>query len=136
MLVILRYLRLAGVKGFALCHTAVEFESLIESLPVGTDIEVFRDRQLPLRGRVDQEFIASTLGAIANDQEYLVITKATRPDSRISDWGRTGCSHDDLREDLAEVMGREVAVGLCPHYSVPDHEGLVSAAKGGIDGPR
>ena len=49
VLVILRYLRAAVRKDFALCRTRSAFEDLIDSVPRGTDIEVFRDRQLPIR---------------------------------------------------------------------------------------
>jgi hypothetical protein len=49
VLVILRYLRAAGGKDFALCRSSAEFEGLVESVPTGTDIEVFRDPQLPIR---------------------------------------------------------------------------------------
>ena len=136
VLIILRYLRAAGAKDFALCHTRADFEMLIESLPTGTDIEVFRDPQLPVRGIVDEAFITSALGAIPGGQEYLLITTGTRPGSKISRFGDIGCSHDELRESLDELKGTAVALGVCPDYCVPDHEGLVSAAKGGIDGPR
>lgn len=30
----------------------------------------------------------------------------------------------------------KVACGLCPDFLVADHDGLISASKGGIDGPR
>jgi hypothetical protein len=136
VLVILRYLRAAGAKDFALCRTRGDFERLVESVPTGTDIEVFRDPQLPLRGTVDEALIASALIAIPYGEEYLLVTTEVRPGSNISRFGDIGCSHADLRESLEELMGADVALGACPAYCVPDHEGLISAAKGGIDGPR
>jgi hypothetical protein len=136
VLVILRYLRAAGAKDFALCRTRDDFEALVEALPTGTDIEVFRDPQLPLRGVVDAAFISSALDAIPEGQEYLVVTMEVGPDSRMSRWGYIGFSHPELRESLEELRGAEVALGVCPAYCVPDHEGLVSTSKGGIDGPR
>jgi hypothetical protein len=136
VLVILRYLRAAGAKDFALCRTRGDFEALVESLPTGTDIEVFRDPQIQLRGVVDQSFTASAVKAISDGQEYLVITMGVRPGSKISRFGDIGLSHAELLESLEGLSGTDVALGVCPAYCVPDHEGLVSAAKGGIDGPR
>jgi hypothetical protein len=136
VLVILRYLRAAGAKDFALCRTRSEIEDLIDSVPRGTDIEVFRDRQCPIRGVVDDAFIRSALDSLPDGQEYLLMTSETRPGSKISRFGEIGGSQAELRESLSELMGAEVALGRCPDFCVADHEGLVSAAKGGVDGPR
>jgi hypothetical protein len=136
VLVILRFLRAAGAKNFALCRTRQEFESLVKCVPRGTDIEVFRDRQLPLRRVVNESFIESAVRMIREGDEYLLVTIETQPGSRISRFGDIGASHDDLRESLAELMGSEVAFGACPDYCRPDGDDLISAAKDGIDGPR
>lgn len=136
VLVILRYLRAAGAKDFALCRSREDFEGLLGALPIGTDIAVFREPQLPLRGRVDEAFIAAALGAIPDGREYLVVTTAARPGRRICRSGSMGDTHADLREDLEDLIGVHVALGACPAYCVPDHEGLISASRGGIDGPR
>ncbi|MSU80449.1 MAG: hypothetical protein EXS16_20470 [Gemmataceae bacterium] len=105
-------------------------------MPVGADIEVFRDPQLPMRGTVDEAFIASALDAIPDGEEFLVLTMDALPGSGISSRGMMGASHTDLRESLEELRGKRVALGVCPNFCVADHEGLASAAKGGIDGPR
>jgi hypothetical protein len=136
VLVILRYLRAAGAKDFALCRTRHEFESLVKAAPRGADIEVFRDRQLPLRGLVDDGFIESAVQMIPEGREYLLVTTETQPGSRISRFGDIGASHIELRESLAELMGSEVALGVCPDFCRPDGEGLISASKDGVDGPR
>jgi hypothetical protein len=136
VLVILRYFRAAGAKDFALCRTPADFEALVQAVPRGTDIEVFRDAQLPLRGVVDEAFIEAALTTIPEGREYLLITTETRPGRSISRVGDNGASHAELRESLADLHGVEVALGICPEYWGPDHQGLVSAAKGGIDGPR
>ena len=64
------------------------------------------------------------------------MTSETRPDSKVSRFGEIGASQAELRESLLELIGAEVALGRCPEFCVADHEGLVSAAKGGVDGPR
>lgn len=136
VLVILRYLGAAGAKDFALCRTRAEFEGVVESAPNGTDIEVFRDRQLPIRGVVDDSFIRSALDSLPDGEEYLLVTFETRPGGIISRFGDIGDRQAELRESLSELIGVEVALGHCPDFNVADHEGLVSAAKGGMDGPR
>jgi len=132
----LRYLASAGNKGFAFCHTHQEFKRLVENAPLGTDIEVFRDLQLPIRGRVDESFVKIALGTISEGQEYMIVAQERQPDSSLSIHGGMGDSHVDLCEELKALHGREVALGPCPPFNEPDHDGLVSASKGGIDGPR
>ncbi len=136
VLVILRYLRAGGAKDFALCRTRQEFESLVTSVRRGTDIEAFRHRQLPLRGVVDDSFIERAILMIPEGHEYLLVTTETEPGSRISRFHELGGSHAELRESLAELMAAEVALGDCPDYCGPDGDGMISAAKDGIDGPR
>jgi hypothetical protein len=136
VLVVIRYLRAGGVKDFALCRSRDGFEGLVAAMPVGADIEVFRDPQLPLRGTVDESFIAAALDAIPDGEESLVVTMDALPGTGISYRGMMGASHADLRESLEELRGGRVALGVCPNFCVADHEGLASAAKGGIDGAR
>ncbi len=136
VLIVLRYLCAAGAKDFTLCGSRAELKALVDWAAVGTDIEVFRDRQLPLRGKVSDQFIATILDAIPLGEEYLVVTlekHSGRPVSRISLFGN---DRKDLVDSIRELMGQEVACGVCPNFIVADHEGLISAAKGGIDGPR
>jgi hypothetical protein len=136
VLIVLRYLRAAGAKDFALCRTQQALTIVIENAPRGTDIEVFREPQLPLRGLVTEQFIESALNKIRDGEEYLVVSTEPTLNSCISRFSDMGDSHDDLRETLLGMIGSEVAVGTCPNFCAPDHDGLISASKGGIDGPR
>src|SRR5262245_37163060 len=72
VLVVLRYLRAAGRKGYALCHSSADFEAIVAEAPPGTDIEVFRERQLPIRGLVTDQFIAEALTAVGTGEEHMV----------------------------------------------------------------
>jgi hypothetical protein len=47
-----------------------------------------------------------------------------------------GESHAEMTSDLQEELGQNVAIGLCPPIAQPDGPSLISASKGGIDGPR
>jgi hypothetical protein len=134
--VFLRYLAAAGAKDYAFCRTFPEFEALVATVPVGTDVEVFRDRQLPLRGTVTETFVSSALDAIPDGMEFLVISLETRAGSRISSGSAAGDSQEHLRETLSDFSGTAVALGVYPPFWEPDGDTLISAAKGGVDGPR
>jgi hypothetical protein len=136
VLVVLRYLRAAGAKDFALCRSRQEFAAVVDYVSIGTDIEVFKEPQLPLRGPVTEGFIERAVRMLQDGQEYLLISEETIPSCRISQLSRMGDSLHDLREDLQERMGRMVSLGICPDSCAADHVGLISASKGGIDGPR
>src|SRR5690606_34701033 len=73
VLVILRYLRAAGARDFGLIDSADRFLRLVEVCPRGTDIIVCRDAPLPLRGRVDDDFIARAKDFIPAGGEYLFV---------------------------------------------------------------
>lgn len=136
VLVVLRYLRAGGAKEFSLCQSMADFEQLIAGLPIGTDIEAFRDRQLPLRGIVDDDFISQASTLVGDGAEYLFATLATRVGSIISKNDRLGDSHADLRADLEDFRDQAVAFGPVPIYWEADSDKLISASVGGIDGPR
>lgn len=136
LFVVLRYLRAAGAKDYAFIHNQDEFRQLIDACPTGTDIIVFRDRQLPIRGIVTEQLIAETKELIPDGTEYLVVcTSPDRQDDlRLS--GDMGDTHATLIEDLNEINGKPTAVGPCPRFIDADNDAMISASKGGIDGPR
>lgn len=136
LLIVMRYLRAAGAKDYLFIRSEAEFRQRIEACPLGTDIIVFRDPQLPIRGTVTSEFIAEIQSRIPDGAEYLIVR--TSPDEPIGQriTGYPGDTHADLVEDLSDIQGELVAVGLCPPFMAPDHDGKISASKGGIDGPR
>jgi hypothetical protein len=132
--VVLRYLY--GMRDYALIKSREEFAVLVESVSVGTDILVFRDAQLQLRGRVTPEFIARAKALIRRGEEYILVKLASERSGVLTLPGKMGETNAELLEDLSEEMGEEVAVGACPNFMERDNDGMVSASKGGIDGPR
>ena len=134
--VVLRYLRAAGSKDFALCRSLGAFRSLCEQVPAGTDIVVFRQPQLPLRGSVTEDFIRSALDTVPDGTEYMIVVLEPTSETGIARWESSGESHVELRADLDDWPGKLVAVGRCPRFCDPDNEQMISASKGGIDGPR
>ena len=136
LFVVLRYLRAAGAKDYAFIHSSLELRQLIGVCPIRTDIIVFRDRQLPIRGIVTEKLIAESQHLIPDGAEYLCVCTAPESpgDPRLS--GDMGDTHSTLIEDLWDIYESPVAVGLCPPFIGADNDGMISASKGGIDGPR
>jgi len=97
---------------------------------------VFKESQLPYRGVVSTEFVEGVAKKFKEREEYLyvVTTPEQVDDPRL--FGEMGYAEETLKSDLLEHKGETVAVGICPNFIVSDNESMVSASKGGIDGPR
>ncbi|MDB5347100.1 MAG: hypothetical protein JWP89_5477 [Schlesneria sp.] len=136
VLVVLRYLGMAGAKDYAFIESPVAFRQLVDSVPIGTDIIVFKEHYLPLRGEVSDDLIQAALVLVPNGSEYLCVDLVpdTNVEQRLS--GRLGDTHLDLLEDLNDCKGHPVAFGPVPPFCEADNEFMISASKGGIDGPR
>lgn len=136
ILVILRYLGMAGAKDFALCQSEAEFLQLIDWVPTGTDIEVVRGKHLPLRGVITPDFVNRAFAEVPDGTEYLLLSVQRQCGTPISTSYAWSDSHSDLRENLDEWSGIEAVFGVCPEFMASDGVDLISASKGGIDGPR
>jgi len=134
--VVLRYLRAAGAKDYAFVKTRAEFAVLVESVPDGTDIIAFRDRQLPFRGKVTAQFITQAKTHVTDGEEYMLVRRVPKKPRDLRLFGEMGDTHATLVEDLNEEIGEEVALGVCPRFIESDNDRMISASKGGIDGPR
>jgi hypothetical protein len=134
--VVVRYLMAAGTKDYAFCRSLSEIRGVVDAVANGTDIVVFRERQLPIRGTVTPEFIEQVVATIPDGSEFLVVRTAetVAGDHRRS--GEAGDTAVDLRETLRDAIGHDVALGPCPSFWQPDDDGMISASKGGFDGPR
>src|SRR5580692_9133139 len=113
VLVLIRHSHAAGAKDFEFFSSFQDLSDRLQQLPPHTSVIAFRQPQLPLRGVVDDSFIAKCLNSIRDGQEYLVVETARRVYGRRS-WFHygTGTSHLELGDDLAESRGVGVAVGL------------------------
>ena len=80
--------------------------------------------------------MADALCLQPRDGQEFVALNLSRPDRFTLSNYADGETHAELLTCLEEFVGDEVALGPCPEYWREDHEGLVSASKGGIDGPR
>ena len=136
VMVLFRFLAAAGRIEYGLYASAADFCAACEKAPIGTDIIAFRDSTLTLRGVVDDEFVRRAQEMIPADDDYLLIELEPHEYSTVALRGAFDKGHASLLCELVELKGRHVAVGICPDWLQPDHVRMVSAAKGGVDGPR
>jgi len=84
-------------------------------LPASTEVIAFTKPQLPLRGVVDDAFIASCLSRIPEGSEFLVAETVPRTAGRHSWFHHSeGESHAELRDALEDSRGNSVAAGVYP----------------------
>jgi hypothetical protein len=140
ILVLIRYPAAAGNKDFEFFSSFEALSNRIRQLPPSTSIVAFRQPQLPLRGVVDESFVANCLGCVPDSSEFLVLETARRANGEKS-WFHwvAGETHAELREALEDSRGAPVAVGPYPPWLadtddvvsaiVPDENGMV---RGGV----
>jgi len=127
ILVLIRYAYAAGSTDFELFTSFESLAERIRALPSRTCVIAFRQPQLPIRGVVDESFIARCLSSIPDGSEYLLVEMVRRVYGRMS-WfhHNEGTSHGELRGELEESRGVQVAVGLAPP-SWKDSDDVISA---------
>jgi len=127
ILVLIRYSAAAGNKDFEFFSSFGALSNRIRQLPPSTSIIAFRRPQLPLRGVVDEGFIASCLSDVPDGSEFLVLEIAP-PTCGQKSWSHweAGETHGELREALEDSRGAPVAVGLYPPW-LDDTDDVVSA---------
>jgi hypothetical protein len=127
VLLLIRHSHAAGARDFELFSSFQDLSDRIRLLPPRTSVIAFRQPQLPLRGVVDDGFIAKCVNSIPDGLEYLVVETTRRLYGRKS-WFHhdAGVSHAELRDDLEESRGVGVAVGLYPPW-LEDTDDVISA---------
>ena len=127
ILALIRYSHAAGNREFELFSSFRDFAERLRQLPHLACVIAFRQPQLPLRGVVDDSFIARCLQSIPDGSEYVVTETVRRVYGRMS-WFHygSGQSHAELRDDLEECRGAPVAAGLYPPW-LHDTEDVISA---------
>jgi hypothetical protein len=134
VLVLIRYSHAGGSKDFEFFDSTERFIDRLRGLPPRTCVTVFGKRQLPLRGLIDESFITTALRVLTNGAEYLVV--GLDP-ARYGNFGwfthRAGETHEELREDLLDLEGRNVAVGTYPPW-LEDGQDVISAVVPDPDG--
>jgi len=127
ILVLIRYSHAAGSKDFELFTSFEALADRMRRLPPQTCVIAFRQRQLPIRGVLDEELITKCLSGIPDGSEFLILETVRKNYGRAG-WFHhvAGESHPELREELAELKGSPVAVGPYPLW-LNDSEDVISA---------
>ena len=130
----IRFSRRGGVKSFEFFDSFDSFKERLTELPPRTCVIVFAERQLPIRGVVDDELIGRALECIANGSEYLIAGLSKETCGKAS-WfpDCVGSSHNELSEDLNDMRGKSIALGNYPQWQV-DGDEVVSALVPDLDG--
>jgi hypothetical protein len=131
---LIRFSVSAGNKSFEFFTSLSAFLDRLSRLPRRTCVTVFRRPQLPLRGRVDEEFVVTALEKITGGTEYLIAGLEPVTYGKMS-WLRFmgGVGPAALREDLAEFCGEKIAFGAYPPW-LDETGDVVSAIVPELDG--
>lgn len=113
----IRYSRAAGSKSFEFFTSFHSFSDRIRNLPEQTSVIVFRERQLPLRGVVGDDFINKCLSTIPDGTEFLIVETTKQTAGRHS-WfhAEAGETHAELKDALEESRNQSVAAGPHPAW--------------------
>ncbi len=127
ILVLIRYSHSAGSRAFEFFSSFDQFSNRLKQLPCLACVTAFKQPQLPLRGVVDEKFVARCLKDIPDGTEYLVTEMVPRVYGDKS-WFHhaSGESHLELQDDLEESLGVQVAAGTFPPL-VEGDEDVISA---------
>jgi hypothetical protein len=127
IMILIRYSREAGNKSFEFFTSFAALRERLARLKAETSVTVFRKSQLPLRGRVDDEFIGKCLSLIPAGSEFLALE--TDPRMATQQWlfhHEAGESLDELQQVLEGLRGKLVAVGEYPQW-LNDSADVISA---------
>lgn len=134
LLILIRYSRTAGDKSFEFYTSFAALQERLSQLPAEACITVFRNRQLPLRGVVDNEFMRTCLSTLRDGPEFAVVeTVQTKAGPHSWFDFSAGTSHEELREALDGRKGKAVAVGEYPSW-LEDSSDVISAYVPAQDG--
>jgi hypothetical protein len=136
VLAMIRYHGRGGAKDFEFHNSVGSFKARLQRLPPRTSIIVFRDRQLPLRGRVDEEFIRRAVEMMREGQEFL-ISELEKTTIGAASWFNSTVveTSDELLERLRDTQccGKQVAFGPYPPW-LEDNDAVISAIVPNEDG--
>jgi hypothetical protein len=117
VLAVIRYAAAGGAKSFEFFDSFEVFRARLNESPPKTCIVVFGERQLPLRGRVDNHFIEQALSLVPDGAEFVVAGLELMHVGKAA-WfpDYAGETHVELREALEGMLGELAAVGPYPPF--------------------
>ena len=106
-----------GNKEFLFFTSFIDYERQVNELEPRTCLIVFHDKQLPLRGIVNEEFIDKALAMVQDGDEYLLVGLTLTVIGAASWYSyHAGESHEELLEDLHDEIGHLMAFGSYPEW--------------------
>jgi hypothetical protein len=136
VLVVIRFVFGAGSKSFEFFDEMATFRARLVELRPSDFVIVLRGKHLPLRGRVDDDFISRVRTAVADGDDWLIVCLDKITMGKAS-WYHdyAGNTQAELEEELRDdyCFGKRVAVGLEPPYGM-DSDSVVSAFVPNADG--
>jgi hypothetical protein len=100
----------SGASGnFYILNNYSQYEDLMMKASPGSICSVLRDKQLPIRGFIDDDLIQRAFNLLADGDYYLIVEPCTYP-QMICFLG-DGKTHVELEQDLRELQGTDVWVG-------------------------
>lgn len=137
ILILVHSSRSSGSQGFEFFSNFENLEARLHQLPAGSTVTAFKQNLLPLRGVVDDAFIARCLENIPDDGEYLVVETVPQMfGDRTWYHDYAGISHIELRDDLEESRGIPVAAGIYPTWLEDSADVMVGVVPGAPAGAK
>jgi len=84
------------------------------------DISIFRARQYPFRGVADEGLLAKVMEQIPDGQWFHILPAEADPLAPCAAIG-WGDSHEELREEFAQLAGRNIRIGQNP-FDLPPYD--------------
>jgi hypothetical protein len=136
VLVVIKIVYGAGSRSFEFFTDIESFRKRIAALRAKDCVVVLRDEHLPLRGCVDDDFIAKVLAQVPDGADWLIA--CTEPITMgKARWFHNypGNNRAELEEELRDDVcyGKQVAVGLEPPYERTS-DGVITAYVPNPDG--
>lgn len=117
LLVMFRYPNAGGARDYELHGSVDSIAQRLSVVPPQTSVIAFRNPQLQQRGTVTSDFIATAMGSVPDGVEFLIVeTALTTAGSHSWFHNASGTSHNELREELEQSMGRPVMLGRYPPW--------------------
>lgn len=117
VLTLFRYSHAAGSKAFEFYSDFAVWQARVEEMQPKTCVSVWGEKQLPLRGCIDEAFVAQARVLIPEATEWLLVGLEKVTYGRYSWFSyNAGMSHKELEWELREEWGERYALGIYPHY--------------------
>lgn len=94
-----------------------DYQDLMDKAHPGAILSILRQKQLPIRGIVDDAFISRAIAEITEGDYYIVVGPGAYPDAL--DFLGSGNRHEELKDELENIRGTEVWVG--PDFVMPNN---------------